>query len=678
MLSFNETLQKIEELRNHCPGLREGTRKDPTYMTFSNAAVADPDEGMWYSVNSNLDTVYGIDCINQNISKGRFGLPMVVIWIKDARKHHTWDADSDKLVKIKLDNIITALIGEFLALAVLMIQDLSVDKNPDEQPTREKRRVVSGSKTSETLQRPSKQLQTASTSTKQSTIIVLSSDDQKHHKSDDDSDPVFIGGTFLKNLTGGSFPKKHKIIELCPLSKPGENCSQCQVEDRPGGKDLACHCGAKRIWLNGGRVRVAKNHWASEACKEKTDDLKETTEVTSYFGRSVTAKNTIEIDCPGLNDDTWKRDRAVQSIATFVTRSFSIYRGNVRHEICQELFGQLAQESKLIPAQKSQLITTLDARSKWQIKRHGDRNSIYSSQCSKTFMAKKTIKNAYAEAETMKYGRDNYMSDNINAFTPTVLKSKDARLLSTSIEKASKGNFSEFCTAVAVKAERENAGKTTRGMKIDSCLDKFVMTLGAISPRALNLFNDNFAGRSTRSLRMIRAREGMQLLDGIQFDNFKRITQVLKDLGYSGPVAAASNQTLPELVKDVIKNKELCSKIRAYTLQVPLPNVPTFVVALIASCYKETSEDILENHKKFLELSQDAGINILSIGADGAPTELCAQTMLAETATQYISYSNPTYNIHVKVPLIGHPPRPVVMVQGPKHARKTGTNQLSS
>lgn len=109
-----------------------------------------------------------------------------------------------------------------------------------------------------------------------------------------------------------------------------------------------------------------------------------------------------------------------------------------------------------------------------------------------------------------------------------------------------------------------------------------------------------------------------------------------------------------------------------------MPNVPTFVVALIASCDKETSEDILDNHVKFLKLSQEAGINILSVGADGAPTELSAQITLAETATQYLSYSNDTYNVHVKVPLIGHPPRPVVMVQDPKHARKTGANQLGS
>ncbi|EGG09507.1 uncharacterized protein MELLADRAFT_95999 [Melampsora larici-populina 98AG31] len=205
---------------------------------------------------------------------------------------------------------------------------------------------------------------------------------------------------------------------------------------------------------------------------------------------------------------------------------------------------------------------------------------------------------------------------------------------------------------------------------------------------------------------MKQAKEGIHLVDGLHIVNFNQITQVLKDLGYSGPVAAASDQTvcvkrlrhhdghlvgvqggdisfddpseLPALVKSVVKNKDLCSKIWAYTLQVPLPNIPTFAVALIASCDKETPNDILENHLKFLEMSQEAGINILSVGADGAPTKLSAQNSLTDTATQFVSYSNSHYNVHVKVPLIGHPPRPVVMVQDPKHARKTGANQLSS
>lgn len=112
MIPVDQTLQKIIDLSNHCPGLREGTREDQTYTSFSSAPVADADEGMWYPVNTTLDAVFGTDCIKRNISKGPFGLPMVVDWVHKARKHHTWDGDSEKLIQIKLENIVSALKGE--------------------------------------------------------------------------------------------------------------------------------------------------------------------------------------------------------------------------------------------------------------------------------------------------------------------------------------------------------------------------------------------------------------------------------------------------------------------------------------------------------------------------------------------------------------------------------------
>lgn len=54
--------------------------------------------------------------------------------------------------------------------------------------------------------------------------------------------------------------------------------------------------------------------------------------------------------------------------------------------------------------------------------------------------------------------------------------------------------------AVGVRAERESNGKMLRGRRIDIYLDNFLTTLASISPRALKLFNDNFAGRSSRSM----------------------------------------------------------------------------------------------------------------------------------------------------------------------------------
>lgn len=43
-----------------------------------------------------------------------------------------------------------------------------------------------------------------------------------------------------------------------------------------------------------------------------------------------------------------------------------------------------------------------------------------------------------------------------------------------------------------------------------------------------------------------------------------------------------------------------CFHIRAYTIQVPLPNIPTYVVALIASRSKEGAQDIADEHAALL------------------------------------------------------------------------------
>ncbi|EGG02837.1 uncharacterized protein MELLADRAFT_90699 [Melampsora larici-populina 98AG31] len=226
-----------------------------------------------------------------------------------------------------------------------------------------------------------------------------------------------------------------------------------------------------------------------------------------------------------------------------------------------------------------------------------------------------------------------------------------------------------------------------------------------MSRSALKLFNSTFAGRGIRSQRAIQAKNGKMEAE-IHPANFERIAKTLKELGYDGPIAAASDQTvcvkalrhhngclvgaeggdvkfsnadeLRDLVKEIVKEDKLCSKIRAYTIQVPLPNIPTYVVALIASCSNESADDIAEAHHTIITHSLQAGINIMSMGADGAATKISAQEKLHNNTDQYLTYSKSNLNVHVKVPLFGNPPRPVVTVQDPKHARKTGANQLLS
>lgn len=168
-------------------------------------------------------------------------------------------------------------------------------------------------------------------------------------------------------------------------------------------------------------------------------------------------------------------------------------------------------------------------------------------------------------------------------------------------------------------------------MQFDTYFDSFLTTMAAMSPAAAKYFCDNFAGQSLRSMRQQRQKNGGQLDDGIVLKHFERVSGYIKDLGYTGPLVLAPDQTvcvkslrshnghligaqggdvhfsnlkeLSNLVKKINSTNQLCSKVslriifqwnraqltqsfhqvRLYTIQLPLPKFPLFVVALVAS-----------------------------------------------------------------------------------------------
>lgn len=113
-----------------------------------------------------------------------------------------------------------------------------------------------------------------------------------------------------------------------------------------------------------------------------------------------------------------------------------------------------------------------------------------------------------------------------------------------------------------------------------------------------------------------------------------------------------------------------------YTIQIPLPNCPTFVAGLIASQNNKKSDYILTQNVWFIHLLQEAGLNLISLGLGGAASERAAQNSLIESADNYLEYTNVYLRVWMRVPLLGTPPVPIVSVQDPKHARKTAANQM--
>lgn len=101
----------------------------------------------------------------------------------------------------------------------------------------------------------------------------------------------------------------------------------------------------------------------------------------------------------------------------------------------------------------------------------------------------------------------------------------------------------------------------------------------------------------------------------------------------------------------------------------------TYVVAIIASRSQDKAKDLTAQDLDFIDKCQQAGIQILSLGSDGAATELAAQEELIESRTNDLTYINKVLEVCVKVPLFCKQSRPIVMIQDPKHAQKTSENQ---
>ncbi|EGG05841.1 uncharacterized protein MELLADRAFT_87741 [Melampsora larici-populina 98AG31] len=737
MPSYEQIKSEILHLSKTCEHIRPATTDDEIYRCFVNPPKIDPEdieEGMYLSVNKTMDSVFGAELLNKNVFTGPYGVDLVIKWSDKAREHKTWDKSSDQLLKLKLERIRTHLIdsGGLLPNNSPIRAGLTASKNT---PKGKKRRVVSqpspdinSNKSVSNIDKPAAKRQQPEAP---SSVVVISSDDDENQHPGSCSTGISANKTSNQKTSNkiSKISKISDILRLCPLSKDDKPCTRCRVETAVlGNKYFWCHCSNKRLVLSNGRVETAAEHWKSKRCQVKTRHIQSSAVLTSFYAtipaEPKKKKGYEEVPCPGLTDATWERPKATYSIAYFIEHTCTIYRGNDRNAIRKELFGEKATESSLTKTQKAQLISTLDSRAIWEVKRHGERSGVYSKKCLRTGLRKKNsddvpcaeceeikgnhalisaLNHKYADDDNLKFINDHIMST--DAFHATIRKYAELKMFDKSLESSRDGDFGDFLTRLAaharrglfqncevvqglikqvsLRAEREAAGKSLRGLRIDAYLDDTLTTLGAMSRSALELFNSTFAGRGIRSQRAIQAKNGKMEAE-IHPANFERIAKTLKELGYDGPIAAASDQTvcvkalrhhngclvgaeggdvkfsnadeLRDLMKEIVKGDKLCSELIQY---------------------KSLYQTYLQ-HYTIITHALRAGINIMSMGADGAATEISAQEKLKNKTDQYLTYSKSSLNVYVKVPLFGDPPRPVVTVQDPKHARKTGANQLLS
>ena len=77
-----------------------------------------------------------------------------------------------------------------------------------------------------------------------------------------------------------------------------------------------------------------------------------------------------------------------------------------------------------------------------------------------------------------------------------------------------------------------------------------------------------------------------------------------------------------------------------------------------------------------INMTARAGINLLSIGADGTIVEMKAQKIIMnnKSVEKYLEVEDSFYRIKFHAPIYNN--RPIIRVQCPKYAKKTARNQI--
>ncbi|KAJ3416813.1 hypothetical protein HDV05_008398 [Chytridiales sp. JEL 0842] len=220
-------------------------------------------------------------------------------------------------------------------------------------------------------------------------------------------------------------------------------------------------------------------------------------------------------------------------------------------------------------------------------------------------------------------------------------------------------------TTLDAKA-REERGKSATGARHDDLLVEFFTIFEVYGgAKMANLVKENLGGPSTRLLRRNRQQQDMVLFDGHNPENYKRISDCLKNIGYTGPLAAGTDQTVC-LKRLRYSNGFL---VGAEGGDVPVGNEDelettarqllkkglTFVAGIHPSPKRESAMDIANQISTFLERCHEHGLNVVSMGSDGAANEFSAQKESEVAAKFYSDYrfDIPSASFSVRIPRFG-------------------------
>ncbi|RHZ46483.1 hypothetical protein Glove_620g12 [Diversispora epigaea] len=397
----------------------------------------------------------------------------------------------------------------------------------------------------------------------------------------------------------------------------------------------------------------------------------------------LTIKNTRKrIPCPGLRS---------QKIRYYIERTPAQVGGTRRIEIIgKELFPSLFSDKftrkKLNTSQKRKLNRQIFSEAEWKIDREG--YCVRAKNCNGEYINDNLcIECKQLKSNTKLDNRLNGAFDNVDTF---------------------KG----LCAVICQVINRKEEGKEMRNLQYSEEFTNFLIVLGTISPRVLELFRQNLVGRSIQNIRKLRANSSDTLTNpDLCFENVAQFKRFLDKINYKGPIAAMSNNTklkpslryssrlgciigsilsneetkiqeyndIPRIINSIKDKKAIANYVRVYILQIPLPKFSPVIIALIPNNGKDSADNIANIHKKLiLEIVPQLNISILSIGSDRAVAEFGAQSIILNTKTdKKVEIIDKTLNINFNCPVFSNI-EPVLRIQDLKHVKKTARNVVMS
>ncbi|KAL6297866.1 hypothetical protein BKA93DRAFT_820633 [Sparassis latifolia] len=275
--------------------------------------------------------------------------------------------------------------------------------------------------------------------------------------------------------------------------------------------------------------------------------------------------------------------------------------------------------------------------------------------------------------------------------------------------------FMDICAVLTDRVHRDfdDNQKLKNGMCYPQNYLNFMTLMhsyGQNSAQQYGILTSQIGGLSPRLLRYVISRSPDCLQKPfLDFENMARVKHLVDSIHYTGLVAIAGDCTKvqqrltysndfsshilgsvlsmeeclvdnPEAIEGVINHikskKAMAMQTRVILIKVPLPQIPPLVVTLISTDGTDNVELIHTQHMQMLAMAAQLKILVISCAADGAASEVAAQGMMDNVASElpHLSYAYTLYGVELKAPVFKQT-GPLMSVTDPLHARKTARNQ---